>query len=174
VAVVAGLGPRGDRLSSEAVEDGGEEASKLRPDVGFEGAKAPDLVARALLVGLGRRSDPARLGPCFLHDQIGLSVGPSTELVGHPLCREKGVTERLLDLPLALKLAFEAFDLVAEVCAVAPHVFEARGDVLEQPIHGRPLVSERAATQSDVPNFDRGERHGTEDFGARSQTPSRA
>ena len=58
------------------------------------------------------------------------------------------------------QLALEPLHLVTQVGAVAPDVLEARGDVRQEPVDAGTLVAQGTPRQGDVPNFDRGQRHG--------------
>ena len=61
-------------------------------------------------------------------------AAPSLRSPGRPLGRDERRPQEPLGLLVADEIGLELLDLVGEVGAVAPHVLEAVGDVLEQPV----------------------------------------
>jgi hypothetical protein len=72
-----------------------------------------------------------------------LIAGLSRSLLGGDERR----AEKALELAIANEVGFELLDLVGEVRALAPHVLEARRDLLEQPVGGRDAVAPEGRTR---------------------------
>src|SRR5919108_1927592 len=147
------------RVALETVERGHEKRAVVRFHIELEGPEAPDLAVDSLAFALGSGDDVAGRRARLGDDHVSLAAGLRADVVGHPLGREERSPKRPLDLFLPRQLVLDLLQLVAEIAALAPHVLEARDDVREQLVGRLAVVAERPATQLDVPNLDRRERH---------------
>src|SRR5207237_5015798 len=100
-----------------------------------------------------------RLGPCLVDDQVGLAHRLRLELGGGALGQDEGRAQERLQLAEALEVGLELFDLVGEVCTVAPDLLEARDDLLEHAVGRRAAIAEEAAPEPDVADLDGCECH---------------
>src|SRR5947199_70334 len=83
------------------------------------------------------------LAPCLL-----------LQLCRCPLRGDERRAQQPLELTEPHEIGLELLDLVREIRALAPHVLEARGDLVEQPVHRGALVAEEPGARSHVPDLD--------------------
>src|SRR5712691_2188792 len=111
---------------------------------------------------------PARVagdGPCLraglLDDEVRLLAGLFLEPDGRPLGRDERRPQQRLELAVPPEVRLELLDLVGEVGAFAPDVFEARRDLVEQIVDNCSLVAADSGLRGlEVSDLDGSERHG--------------
>ena len=92
-------------------------------------------------------------------DQLRLAFRGLLRLDGSALGGDERRGEQLLAALQLGQLLLELLDLVRELAAVAPHLLEAVGDLVEEVLDGVALVAEQPAPDADVSQLDRGIRH---------------
>src|SRR5438552_10705712 len=104
--------------------------------------------------------DRARLRTCLLDDQLGLFASLLLERYGSLLGRHERRAQKPFDLAIANEVVLELVDLVGQVGPLAPDVFEAGDDLLEQTVDRVPVVAaDERLRRLDVSDLDWGERH---------------
>ena len=87
--------------------------------------------------------DRPGFGPCLLDDEIRLPPGLVLERDGRLLRGHERRSQQALELAEAHEIVLELFDLVREVGALAPDVFVAGGDLVEQVVDRRVSCNRR-------------------------------
>src|SRR2546422_664473 len=126
-----------------------------------EGAHPPHFRQQPVVVRARSPRDRSGLGARLLDDQVRLPPGLLFErdcsLFGRDECR----AQKRLELAIPNEIRLELLDLVGEICALAPDVFEARDDLVQQPVDSRPLVApDDALRRFEMSDFNRSESHG--------------
>ena len=104
-------------------------------------------VLEALVLGPGVAMDCARLCVGLGHDEVRLAAGAFAHLRGRALGGDERLGQQRLELPVADEVRVELLHPVRELAAVAPHVLEARCDLLEQPVDPAVVAERRRATE---------------------------
>ena len=99
------------------------------------------------------------LGMRLGEDQLGLAARLLLQLGRRALRGDERRAQQRLELLEADEVGLELLDLVRQVGALAPHVLEARGDLLEQPVGGAAVVAEEPRARSHVSDLDWCECH---------------
>src|SRR5215208_8276833 len=112
------------------------------------------------MVGTRAARDRASLGTCLLDDQLGFLSCLILQRDGRLLRRDERRAQKCLELAIPDEVPFERLDLVREVGAFAPDVFEADRDLVQQIVDGRASVATKDAFRRlEMPDFNGCERH---------------
>ena len=94
-------------------------------------------------------------------DELRLAAGVLFQLLGRLLRRDECRAEEVLELAEAHEVGLELLDLVGEIGALSPHVFEAHCDLVEQRVDARSAVTaDEGLVGLEMSDFDGGKRHG--------------
>ncbi len=104
------------------------------------GADLDDVLLEAPLLGGRLAGDAPRLRVRLLDDEVGLAAGLLLHVLGGALGRHERRAEERLELAVLRGLGLELLEPVGEVGALAPHLLEAVGDLVEQLVDGLPAV----------------------------------
>src|SRR5665213_2068523 len=112
-----------------------------------------------LVLGPGVALHCTRLGVRLAENQVGLAARLLLHLCRCALRRDKRCPQQRFELAIAHEVGLELFDLVGEVGAFAPDVLEARGNLVEQPVHRCALVADEPRARSHVSDLNWCECH---------------